>query len=248
MGIDTPDVRFVLHADVPESLDAYYQEIGRAGRDGAPANAVLFYRAQDLGLRRYQAGGGSVPVTQLRRVAALLLRAGAEVLEADTVAQQAKLSARQAGRVLGALGDAGAVSVAPDGSLHVDADALRQAQGRIRAQEDNSRRLRRSRIDMVRSYAETAACRRRTLLTYFGERYEHQCGNCDTCRSGSAGEHDQGTDQRFAQGRAVRHREWGDGRVVDVDGDVVTVLFDAVGYKTLSLTLAQEHRLLEPQG
>ena len=57
MGIDKPDVRFVLHADVPDSVDTYYQEIGRAGRDGQPAEAVLFYRQEDLGLRKFFASG-----------------------------------------------------------------------------------------------------------------------------------------------------------------------------------------------
>ncbi len=57
MGIDKADIRFVLHATVAESLDAYYQEIGRAGRDGAPARIVLFYRQADLGLRRFFTGG-----------------------------------------------------------------------------------------------------------------------------------------------------------------------------------------------
>ncbi len=53
MGIDKPNVRFVVHADIPESLDSYYQEIGRSGRDGEPAAAVLHYRPEDLGLRKF---------------------------------------------------------------------------------------------------------------------------------------------------------------------------------------------------
>src|SRR5215217_6040009 len=57
MGVDKPNVRFVLHHDPSESVDSYYQEIGRAGRDDAPAEAVLFYRTQDLGLRRFFAAG-----------------------------------------------------------------------------------------------------------------------------------------------------------------------------------------------
>jgi ATP-dependent DNA helicase RecQ len=58
MGVDKPNVRFVFHSEPAESVDAYYQEVGRAGRDGSDAQALLFYRSEDLGLRRFFAGGG----------------------------------------------------------------------------------------------------------------------------------------------------------------------------------------------
>ena len=61
MGIDKPDIRWVAHADLPKSIEAYYQEIGRAGRDGAPAETLTLFGSQDIGFRRQQIDEGLAP-------------------------------------------------------------------------------------------------------------------------------------------------------------------------------------------
>ena len=80
MGIDKPDVRFVSTPSPPDSLDSYYQEIGRAGRDGDPALAVLFFRQEDLGLRRFFASGTPAE-EELQQVAGLVAAAAAAGIE-----------------------------------------------------------------------------------------------------------------------------------------------------------------------
>jgi ATP-dependent DNA helicase RecQ len=69
MGIDAPHVRFVLHADAPESLDSYYQEFGRAGRDGEPAEAVLFHGMRSGSSRRFQGGADVTRAAMMARYA-----------------------------------------------------------------------------------------------------------------------------------------------------------------------------------
>jgi len=68
MGVDKSDVRFVYHFDIPDSLDSYYQEIGRCGRDGGPAEAILFYRPEDLRVPKFLKSGGKIEEEQIPEV------------------------------------------------------------------------------------------------------------------------------------------------------------------------------------
>jgi ATP-dependent DNA helicase RecQ len=102
---------------------------------------------------------------------------------------------------------------------------------------------------MMRNYAETRGCRRRFILTYFGEPAEERCWTCDRCVADAAKADIDLTDVRdgahaWPEQSRVRHNAWGDGLVVRNDGDAVVVLFDDVGYKTLSLDLVLEKGLL----
>jgi ATP-dependent DNA helicase RecQ len=247
MGIDKPDVRFVLHGDVAESLDAYYQEIGRAGRDGGEAEAVLFYRPEDLSLRRFLAAGASVD----REAAAQVLGAIAEAGGSTTVESlhdHVDLSDRKLTRTVNKLADAGSVDVGAGGEV-VATEALSTEEAADAVEQDEQARkdMQASRLEMMRGYAETRTCRRRFLLTYFGEDHEGTCGHCDTCESGISDAVVGSTgDSPYQAGMRVSHDEFGRGQVIRVDGDTVVVLFDDSGYRTLSLPVVVEGDLLRP--
>jgi len=109
---------------------------------------------------------------------------------------------------------------------------------------DAYRKLQESRIERMRAYAETRRCRRQFLLEYFGEQTAELCGDCDNCLAGVAtNEPDAGP---FRVEQPVRHPAFGTGVVMGVEGDEITVLFDDVGYKTLSLPTVVEQELLTP--
>jgi len=238
MGIDKADVRFVLHAEVPESPDTYYQEFGRAGRDGLDASAVLYYRPEDLALGRFFSGG----VPRREDVAAVVGRAGRLGSGADPrdVAESTGLGRRKSGRVLNLLADVLRAGNEPQ-------DLVDAVIARAEAQQD----LERSRVEMMRGYAETERCRMQFLLGYFGERDDRLCGRCDRCRAGTAAEAampqgSQGSGgSTYQPDERVEHPTFGVGTVVDADRDTVTVLFEEVGYRVLKQQVVEDRGLLE---
>jgi len=187
LGIDKSNLRLVVHYSLPDSLESYVQETGRAGRDGRPARAVLFFRLEDRRVQSYFLGGKYPRREDCAAVYRALLRAGeagGRGLTLKELAAGAALPDKKV-KVIAALLEASGIAERERRLSLVrrfrDEDEL----GRYLSAYESRHQSDRDRLDMMMKYGQTTDCRVRFLTRYFGDESAGDCGRCDNCRTGA---------------------------------------------------------------
>lgn len=185
LGIDKPDIRYVLHFQAPASLEQYVQEAGRSGRDGKKANCILLYDGSDRSIHEALLSRSRVRPDQLYRLAAALAAWADEEREPtlEALALSAEMGPRIAAALLTKLEEGGLVAF-DDERIQVlgNKDTFERDARALAGQFETLRTQDGHRLDALAEYARDEGCRAKFLRAYFGESEGEPCGLCDVCR------------------------------------------------------------------
>jgi ATP-dependent DNA helicase RecQ len=208
MGIDKPNIRYIVHYQVPGSLEQYVQEIGRAGRDGRPAHCILLFDAADLDIQERLQALSRPSVRHLQRLDTALVAWATEqrAPTAAALSYSAGVPVRIGEALLSDLEQAGLVQRDQAGRIAV-AVPLESFQAGARdlvAKLKTFRYEGERRLRMIADYAQSQECRSVFLRRYFGEEHPPRCGICDCCRATRAAAKRAGPPRETYPGKARR--------------------------------------------
>ncbi|HLW37816.1 MAG TPA: RecQ family ATP-dependent DNA helicase, partial [Candidatus Eremiobacteraceae bacterium] len=244
LGIDKANIRFVIHYDLPGSVEAYTQEAGRAGRDGEESVCLLLYRQSDTRVQNYFLTGKYPDVEEVQKVYGTLqyFEQQDNGVSLSDLRKISQLPLTKLKVILALLKKGNFIRNVSKGTYGLPPALKKRADRSLNlASYETKKSYDQSKLAMMLQYCETRSCRRKFILNYFGEEYDlPNCGACDNCRAALAtGETIKIIDVAsgdFRIGGIVYHRKFGQGTVERAERDLVTVLFPSHGYKTLLAT------------